>query len=120
MKTATDPRHRDRIHKVQKLFAFSFSTGIPTDIAAIIAKLEQIDAEIQRSAPEWPLAKINRIDLAILRVATHEILYDDQVPSKVAIDEAVEIAKVYGSDSSPSFVNGVLGNILKGKDEPQT
>lgn len=113
MKTPTDPRHRVRLRKVQSLFAYSFNTVPPTDISAIIEKLEEIDALITKAAPEWPLDKINKIDLAILRVSTYELLHSDDVPPKVAIDEAVEIAKSYGSDSSPSFVNGVLGNILE-------
>lgn len=117
MKTPTDPRHRARLRKVQSLFAYSFNTVPPTDISEIIAQLESIDAFIKNSAPEWPLDKINKIDLAILRVAAYELLYAEDVPPKVAIDEAVEIAKSYGGDSSPSFVNGVLGNILEGKHE---
>ncbi len=117
MKTSTDPRHRGRIRKVQSLFAYSFHDRVPGEIKEIVTQLPAIDAMIKNSAPEWPLDKINKIDLAILRVATHELLYDKGIPPKVAIDEAVEIAKTYGSDSSPSFVNGVLGNILKGQHE---
>jgi N utilization substance protein B len=113
MKTPTDPRHRLRTAKVQSLFAHSFAGSPPTDIAGIISHLDKIDEKIQKSAPEWPLDKINRIDLAIMRVAVHELLFDTSVPPKVVVDEAVEIAKTYGGESSPSFVNGVLGNILK-------
>lgn len=113
MKTSSDPRHRARVKRVQSLFAHSFSSTPPTDIEGIVAKLPLIDEDIVRVAPEWPLDKINRIDLAILRVAVYELRYDKKVPPKVVIDEAVEIAKSYGSDSSPSFVNGVLGNLVK-------
>ena len=97
------------------MFAYSFSPKAKKAIIApILEKLEAIDAAIFTAAPDWPLAKINKIDLAILRVATQELLFDD-VPPKVAIDEAVEIAKKYGAESSPSFVNGVLGTILQNK-----
>lgn len=117
MKTSTDPRHKARIRKVQSLFAYSFQSKPPSDISDIIIHLEELDKSISASAPEWPLDKINRIDLAILRVSVHELLFDTKIPPKVVIDEAVEIAKMYGSDSSASFINGVLGNILKGQNE---
>ncbi len=67
-----------------------------------------IDEQIQACAPDWPLAQINRVDLAILRLALYELKTND-TPYKVVIDEAVELAKEYGSDSSAKFINGVLG-----------
>lgn len=70
-----------------------------------------VDPEIVKAAPEWPLAKLNRIDLAILRLAVYELLVDKSQPYKVIIDEAVELAKEFGGPSSPEFINGVLGNI---------
>ena len=114
MKTPKDPRHQTRIKLIQDLFSFSFQTDqeLP-QIAPIIDKLSQIDKLLQAAAPEWPLDKINKIDLAILRLATYEILFDPQIPFKVSIDEAVEIAKEFGSESSPAFVNGVLGTIVR-------
>jgi transcription antitermination factor NusB len=115
MKTSTDPRHKKREEKVAKVFSHSFQTvASAPKLDKIIPHLTQIDAAIAVAAPEWPLANINKIDLAILRVATDELLYSD-TPPKVAIDEAVEIAKKYGGESSPSFVNGVLGTILTNK-----
>jgi N utilization substance protein B len=119
MKTSTDPRHKQRELRVSAMFAHSFQTVSPDEIISpIIESLAAIDAAIFAAAPEWPINKINRIDLAILRVATHEILFTD-TPPKVAIDEAVEIAKKFGAESSPSFINGVLGTILtkQGKHE---
>lgn len=101
MKTAQDPRHKARITKVSSYFAQSFAPGFTC----------AVDPHITAAAPEWPLPKINRIDLAILRVATEELLLSD-TPPKVVIDEAVEIAKKYGAENSPSFINGVLGTIL--------
>lgn len=117
MKTAQDPRHRKRQDIVKKLFSFSFSEDQrPKSIEPILDNLEIIDKAIQDAATERPLKNINKIDLAILRLATHEITFDKSIPTKVTIDEAIEIAKSYGSDSSPSFVNGVLATIAK-KDQ---
>lgn len=104
MKTSTDPRHKKRELKVAKLFASSFVPGFTT----------QYDTYISTAAPEWPLKNINKLDLAVLRVATQELLEGD-TPAKVVIDEAVEIAKKYGAENSASFINGVLGTILKTK-----
>ena len=67
---------------------------------------------IQKAAPAWPIDKLNRIDLAILRLAVFELTRSD-TPPKVVIDEAVELAKEFGSEASASFVNGVLGTIYK-------
>lgn len=115
MKTSTDPRHKKREERVASMFAHSFSTPSSDKIVeTLLSHLGAIDAAISAAAPEWPLNNINRIDLAILRVATDELLYSD-TPPKVAIDEAVEIAKKYGAENSASFINGVLGTILKSK-----
>lgn len=113
MKTSSDPRHKKRVKLVQSLFAHSFQTDGDTAIQEIVEKLEAIDQMIREAAPEWPLPKINRIDLAILRQAVYELLYQQGTPPKVVIDESIEIAKSYSGESSPSFINGVLGTILK-------
>ena len=81
--------------------------------APIIANLKSIDSEINISAPEWPLERINKIDLAILRLAIYELLLEKSQPPKVIIDEAIELAKEFGAESSAPFINGVLGDILK-------
>jgi len=104
MKTSTDPRHKKRELKVAKLFASSFVPGFTS----------LFDNHISSAAPEWPLKNINKIDLAILRVATEELMNSD-TPPKVVIDEAVEIAKKFSAENSASFINGVLGTILKSK-----
>lgn len=118
MKTPQDPRHKKRLEKVEKLFSYSFDQDQkPEIINPILENLKKIDSLIHEVAPEWPLNNINKIDLAILRLATYELWYDDKVPSKVSIDEAVEIAKKYGAESSPSFINGVLGTILDKKED---
>lgn len=117
MKSAKDPRHKRRIRIVKELFSYSFhDQEVSDDAKEILEKSEELDQHISNSAPAWPLDKLNKIDLSILRLAVFELLHSD-TPPKVIIDEAVEIAKEYGGKSSPSFINGVLGNILKLKDE---
>jgi N utilization substance protein B len=74
--------------------------------------LADIDAHIQSAAREWPLQQMARIDKNILRLAIYEILFNNTVPAKAAINEAVELAKSFGSDASSRFVNGVLGTIF--------
>lgn len=77
-------------------------------------KLRELDEAIQPIAPEWPLEQISRIDLTILRLALFELLHlQDLVPPKVAINEAVELAKAFGGDNSSKFVNGVLGTAYR-------
>lgn len=114
MKKKSDPRHQKRIHLMQQLFSYSSNPkGKYLDIQEIIKNLPQIDEVITKSAPQWPIEKINKIDLSILRLATFELLLKKEVPQKVVIDEAVELAKEYGAESSASFVNGVLGKALE-------
>lgn len=73
----------------------------------------KIDKIISKAAPEWPIKQINRIDLAILRLAIFELIIAPSEPSKAVIDEAIELAKSFGSEKSPGFINGVLGTVLK-------
>ena len=109
MKTALDPRHQKRIDLMQQLFAESFQTKQKNHkIAGIWAKKGKLDQEIQQAAPEWPVDKIAKIDLAILRLAAFELLIDKSQPPKVVIDEAIELAKEFGNQNSPKFINGVL------------
>lgn len=75
------------------------------------------DTVIERIAPEWPIGQIAVVDRNILRLAAFEILVDEDVPPKVAINEAVELAKTFGSESSSRFVNGVLGTLFADKDK---
>ncbi|MGH2504502.1 MAG: transcription antitermination factor NusB [Ktedonobacterales bacterium] len=79
----------------------------------VLARLEVIDAEIAKVASDWPISQMARIDKNILRLAIYEILYNNSVPAKAAINEAVELAKTFGSDTSSRFVNGVLGAIYQ-------
>jgi len=80
-------------------------------VGGVARNKDEIDGNIQRFAPAWPVEQIAMIDRNILRLAIFEILFDNEVPVKVAISEAVELAKSFGSDSSAKFVNGVLGSV---------
>ena len=114
MKTALDPRHQARRKAVESLFAESFAHQPSQNKFAkkILSKKKGLDKELEAAAPAWPVEKLNKIDLAILRLAVYELRYEN-TPPKVTIDEAVELAKEYGSETSSSFVNGVLGTIYK-------
>jgi len=118
MKTATDPRHLRRREAVKVLFAQTYATqpNLPELVKKILKDQKKIDKLIQDAAPQWSIDKLNRIDLAILRLAVYELELED-APPKVIIDEAVELAKEYGSESSSSFINGVLGTIYKEEDQ---
>jgi N utilization substance protein B len=88
-------------------------------VRGVLAHLDQIDEAIQGAAHEWPLAQMARIDKNVLRLAIYEILYNNAVPAKAAINEAVELAKSFGSETSSRFVNGVLGTIfLRAQEAP--
>jgi N utilization substance protein B len=89
-------------------------------LEGVIAKKEDLDLIIAKAAPEWPIEKIAPIDRNILRLGLFELLFADrtQVPAKVAINEAIELAKTFGGDSSGRFVNGVLGAVYKEIGEP--
>lgn len=127
MVTSTvDPRHQRRIELMELLFSYSFyqPDGFPEqflgskdEIAEIIAVLPDLDRQIKEHAPERPLSDINQVDLAILRLAAYEAT-STKTPKKVIINESVELAKEFGTESSPKFVNGVLGKLLM--SEPET
>lgn len=116
-----DPRHQRRIALMQALFAYSFSDQqaastpgeeeITKTVSAIKADEVEIDALLHGAAPERPLAEINKVDLAILRLIVFESRHK-KTPKKVLINEAIELAKEFGTDSSSAFVNAVLGKIL--------
>ncbi len=122
--TQIDPRHQKRIELMNQLFAYSFfqsgqlkekldeaDKGQFEAVRKIITELPEIDARIQEHAPERPLTDINKVDLAILRLVVFESKHK-KTPLKVLINEGVELAKSFGTDSSPKFVNGVLGKLL--------
>ena len=80
-------------------------------VAGVLANRARIDALIERTAPLWPTEQLSPVDRNILRLAIRELLVDNLTPVSVAINEAVELAKKFGSDSSGKFVNGVLGSV---------
>ncbi len=114
MKRADDPRHKKREEAIRQLFAYSFHPHIKLGKLAqkTIENIQESDSLIRTCATEWPLEKINKVDLAILRLSLTELLIK-KAPQKVIIDEAIELAKTYGSQSSAPFINGVLGTALK-------
>ena len=122
MKTKLDPRHLRRTKNMQALFAWDCTSGVvdSPNSTEIISHISELDSLIVEKAPKWPIAKINKIDLAILRCSIWELKFSQQpTPVKVIIDEAVELAKEFGTETSSSFVNGVLGSIIN-QDEPES
>ncbi len=143
MKIKTDPRHYARRLALCSIFCWLFSEqdqvectllskdtleleANDTDIQltgsiveGVKANLEKIDNIIVTCAPEWPIDKISKIDLVVLRIAVYELMFSPSVPEKVAIDEAVELAKEFGNDTSSKFVNGVLGSVVVYKKDNQ-
>ena len=115
MKKKSDPRHLKRAAIMQDLFSWQFRTDKKPKpgIKNIVDNLSVIDKLIAKSAPGRPIGEINRIDLAILRLAVFELIIEVGAPPKVVIDEAVELSKEFGSDSSSAFINGALGKIIK-------
>lgn len=140
MKNTQDSRHNARRMALCISFCELFSKADPescinlsqealespsTDFSLtenIIENIEihkkEIDDLIQQNAPEWPIDKISKVDLTILRIAVSEILFTD-LPNKVAVDEAIELAKEFGNDTSSKFINGVLGTIIEQDNSPK-
>lgn len=140
MKQRSDPRHQARILALQYLFSNHFNESLDdsdistTDLDEIIKSAEiddydkgllkklidgvekskdEIDNLITEYAKQWPIEQIQKVDLEILRIALWEGFLTDTTPPKVAIDEAIEISKEFGGDSSSKFINGVLGAIYE-------
>jgi N utilization substance protein B len=82
-------------------------------VSGVETNQQKIDDVIRPVAPEWPIEQIARMDRAILRIGVYELMFEDGVPPKVAINEAVELAKAFGGENSSKFVNGVLGTVLR-------
>ena len=138
MKKATDPRHLSRELALQTLFSKDFNgtrEGIVEFTVSDLSKIDdissyneelylsivdgvkerstEIDEIIIKFAPQWPIAQMKLVDLQILRIAIYEGFLANITPPKVAIDEAIEIAKAFGGETSSKFVNGVLGAIYE-------
>src|SRR3989344_1594054 len=120
MKSKLDPRHQLRITMFKSLFEANFKNNISTQKNSQAAKVldyqKEIDSQIKKYASTWPIDQITPVNLAILRMAIWELLYQKKEPYKVICDEAVEIAKEYGSASSAAFINGVLGTIISSQN----
>ena len=117
-----DENIKEIVTRVAKEFApgmsdFSFVNELMTNI---LAKRSDLDKIIEKAAPDWPLDKISLIDRNILRMGLYELLFADraEVPAKVAINEAIELAKSFGGENSGKFINGVLGSVYKELGEP--
>jgi len=84
-------------------------------VTGVVANLKEIDEIIAKAAPQWPLEQISIVDRNVLRIGIYELLYGDKaaVPPKVAINEAIELAKSFGGENSGKFINGVLGTVYK-------
>lgn len=105
----------DMLSRNMKEFAPDFDDGGFTSnlLQGVIKNQSEIDKYITKYAPEWPLEQITIVDRNILRIGVFELIFDEEIPSKVAINEAIELAKSFGGESSGKFVNGVLGAIYK-------
>ncbi|MDF2878774.1 MAG: NusB antitermination factor [Clostridia bacterium] len=86
---------------------------IEDEYYGILTHLDEIDKLIEKSAVNWTISRIARVDLGILRLATYELKWQQDIPRKVVVNEALEIAKAYSTDKSPQFINGILGNVIK-------
>lgn len=115
-------------HSLDDAFMFRIEeTPLEGDLSAFARKLIDgvrtracdLDILIQKHAPEWPLDQMAIVDRNILRIAIWEFAVDKSTPIKVAINEAIELAKLYGSDSAARFVNGVLGSLASKEDQIQ-
>jgi len=97
------------------LFAYEFDHDQAdfSEILPITKSITDIDLEIAKNAPAWPIEQISKIDLAVLRLAVYELLIDKSQPQKVVIDEAIELGKEFGNEHTSSFINGVLGSVVK-------
>lgn len=88
-------------------------------VSGVLQEAETLDEKIRKCLKGWTMDRISKVDIAILKLAIYEILYREDIPYKVSINEAVELAKMFSDDASPSFINGVLAKIIKEKDKTQ-
>ena len=135
MSTISEKRRKSREQAFIILFEKSFNEELTVDEIVSVAiesevvvedkfmskilanaenNIEAIDGEIEKNLKGWSKSRISKVSLALLRLAISEILYSDDIPVGVSINEAVEICKIYGSDEDKSFINGVLGSVARG------
>lgn len=94
---------------------------VQTTLDGVLQRADEIDAKITDYAPDWPLPQMSIVDRNILRIGVYELYFSGEIPAKVAINEAIEMAKTYGGQSSGKFVNGILGAMYNDlvKDKPE-
>ncbi|MCR5584625.1 MAG: transcription antitermination factor NusB [Lachnospiraceae bacterium] len=107
------PEQMDLFRRLQMASEQETFKAVEEKAQKILSKLGEIDVILTKASTGWPLGRLGKAELTIMRVAAFEILYDDSVPAGVAINEAVELSKTYGNDSAPSFVNAVLAKLVK-------
>ncbi len=127
--------HNNELAEIASTIRHEFAPGLEDDsfmnsvLRGVLGHISDINGLITRFAPQWPLEQITRVDRNVLRVGIFELKFARDIPSKVAINEAVELAKTFGGESSSRFVNGVLGSVYaemvelgeiieEGSDEP--
>lgn len=103
------------IEHIKGEFAPDFDDGgyVESQVKNVAESIDQIDALLVRFAPEWPIQEMTRTDRNILRLGAYELKFDQKIPAKVAINEAIELGKTFGGEASGKFINGVLGAIFK-------
>lgn len=108
-----DPRHQQRIKIIQELYSTIFykNKNVSAKTKMILKNNHLIEAKIKISAPKYPIEKIAKVDLSILRLAIYELIIEKKEPPKVIINEAIELAKELAGEKSPGFINAVLGKI---------
>lgn len=108
--------HREEEAPVMNKSSKSYTLAV---VKGTMQHIEEIDKLIEFHTTGWKKERIARVDLAIIRLAIYEIVFNNEVPDSVAANEAIELAKKYSTEESGSFVNGVLGKIIRGKDEQE-
>ena len=138
---STDPRRKSRVLALQSLFAADIrgktaepsleclaeEDPLPVQVEEFAVRLLRgvasthgaLDDIIQRYAPAWPVGQLSPVDRNILRISLFELLHSPETPPKTAINEAIELAKMFGSESSGRFVNGVLGSVMEGLESAE-
>lgn len=110
---AEELKEQDELYFEPLAMAKENKKAISDRAEAALARLPEIDKKIEELSVGWKKERIGKVELTIIRLAIYEILFDEQIPAGVAINEAVELSRKYGGDSSPSFVNGILGKLTR-------
>ncbi len=84
-------------------------------VDAVFSRMKELDASLEKASHDWKVSRIGKMELAILRVAAYEIYYDEDIPDRVAINEAIELSKIYCDERASAFINGVLNNLMEQK-----